>query len=123
MSLYSFANWPRVVISRVWRIRTIAKLHKDQTVRVVYTVCIRLTLVLSFIGGYLIDQYFGLSDGGVIFAMVNLISQGLFSKLCFRNGALSQSNRSDSSQSESDLISVTLKTHPSSDVNRSFHWQ
>ena len=37
MSLYSFANWPRVIISRVWRIRTIAKLHKDQTVRVVYT--------------------------------------------------------------------------------------
>lgn len=47
MSLYSFANWPRVVI--------------------------------SFIGGYLIDQYFGLSDGGVIFAMVNLISQILMS--------------------------------------------
>ena len=47
MSLYSFANWPRVVI--------------------------------SFIGGYLIDQYFGLSDGGVIFAMVNLISQVLMS--------------------------------------------
>ena len=36
---------------------------------------VRLTLIVSFIGGFLIDQYFGLSDGGVIFALINIISQ------------------------------------------------
>ena len=79
MSLYSFANWPRVIISRVWRMWLLTRVHICVQVwdenRSKSDSRVRLTLIVSFIGGFLIDQYFGLSDGGVIFALINIISQ------------------------------------------------